>query len=718
MPARHTEKVEFPPDSDSDGLLAYWNILRRHKTALLAYSGLGALLGLLFSLPQTPVYRSRVSLEIQALNEDFLNRRSVEPTAPNYSADSYMQTQIRLLQSGSLVERAARKLKARGLVGDDVEPGRLIRLRRAIFPEQEDPLDQALEMAADSVSVRGSGMTRIVEVFCESTQPRIAADFANQLANEFIQSNLEVRSDLSQHTSNSLTGQLKDAKAKLEQSEALLLSKARDLGLDLAGEADNLAQGELQHLQTEVLKAQADRIYKQSRFELVKSSPGESLPDVLDDPALREYRSRLAELRRQMAELNASVTPEHPKVLRLVPQITTLQAGLKTERDNILRRIQNEYEAAARREALLKRMYLERSQSISQQGVRAIQYRIAKREVDTNRQLYDSMLQNVKEAEIAAVMQSRNARIVDAATPAHAPVKPNPPLSAALGAVLGSSIGLAITMVRVRSYNRFVTPGSLAGSLSVPQLGIIPSADVPAPWRRPRLLKSPVLDIATNGAAGSAKPQRWERTHADLAESFHFALTSILFSSRSKVLVVSSPGAREGKTLSSVNLALASTRIGRRVLLVDANIRKPQLHRVFNVAAAPGLCELLLSELPVHQHSLSGAARPTAFPSLFILPVGGVVGEVAALLFSRRMTELMVACRHEFDIVFIDTPPVLQSSEARLFARRADGTILVMRAGHTTRDAAKAALDRLTEDGSLVIGTIVNDWKALDNSAA
>jgi succinoglycan biosynthesis transport protein ExoP len=728
--ARSSYGLSTPPpyatyEPETDGLSTYWQNLKNHKLLICVSCALGLLLGYLFTIPQTPVYEARASLEFQNLNENFLNAREVDPVAVNYSADSYMQTQIKILQSDSLTDRTLAKLWKEMPAGtiDAGESrhfgsymGALGSLLPAPAPVSEN---SALVMAAKSLRVRGSGMTRIVEVYCETSDPKLAADFTNTLANEFIQQSLETRWELSQKTSEWLGRQLQDLRSKLEQSETRVYEKAQSSGLMIT-EKENLAEEKLKQLQSELFRAQTDRVLKQSKYELSSSSPLDSLPEVIDDTSLRDYQRKSAEMRRAVAELSSTLTSEHPKIQRLQLQIAEMRNTFERERENILRRIQTEFDSAKRRESLLEAAYLRQVKLVSEQAGQAVQYNLAKRELETNRQVYDAILQKTKEAGLASSLGNSNARVVDHAKIPERPTKPNVVLSCSTGGFLGTFLSMVVAVRREKLKQSFKAPGEAGGFLSTPELGVIPSASVdpsgPSRWRLSGRFGSGRIFEGTDGAMKKPELAGWQRKPSLMSESFHSAMTSILLSRRGdpdqKVFVVTSPGPEEGKTLTSINLAVACAKTKGRVLLIDADLRKPRLHQVFNLPHSPGLSDLLIDPAYMDQHPMDLFVRSTPVESLFVLTSGEISGRmmIHKLLHSPEMEKTMTRLRQHFDAIFIDTPPVLQISDARLIAQNADGVILILRAGKTLRTMARAAMQQLSEDGTPVLGTILNDW--------
>ncbi len=735
--ARHGARAAAPYEMDAGettgGLIEYWRILRRRKGTVILIGFIGLALGFLISLPQTPVYQARASLEVQDMNQDFLNMRQVTPESQSYTALTDIQTQIKILQSETLRARTMAKLKITDARDLKPQASRLAVWRRAFNLPEPEGLDarESLRNSADrSLKVRAAGQTRIIELLVDSTDPALAASFANTLANEYIDQNMEARWKMSQRTGDWLGRQIDDMRIKLERSEDALQAYARRAGLLFTGGSggdkdgkQNISEAKLSQIQQSLSSASADRVSKQSRYEMATTSPAETLPDVLNDSILRDYQSKLTDIRRQIAELSATYTPEYSKVKRFQAEAQTIEAALGIERAAILKRIKNDYDEAVRREKLLADDYARQSQVVTQEAERSIQYNILKREVDSNRQLYEAMLQHVKESGIAAALKASNVRVVDAAAPPKTPYKPNVPMNAGLGLLAGAFLGIAFVVMLERADRTFQAPGDAPFWMDLPELGVIPNEKAASRrlyyYGRPQALPE-ATEAATPAitTAGEKLPPRLElitlqRKPSMVAEAFRTVLTSVLFSgengSRPRVLVVTSSGPSEGKTTVCCNLAIAMAEIGRRVLLVDADLRKPRVHAVFGLDNDRGLVDVLKSR-SVDEGMLADLVRETCLPGLFALTSGAPTSAAANLLFATHMPELLSRFKKDFDLVLIDTPPMLQMPDARVLGRMADAVVLVNRAGHTTRDAALAAQQRLVEDESRILGTILNDW--------
>src|SRR5216684_6808201 len=476
-----------------NSLMDYWNILLRHRKVLLSFALVGLLGAFVISLAQTPIYRVRTSLEIQGTN--LLEIKGSNDYIGSYATlESYVETQVKLLQSEYLLEHVIDKLqlqKERPATGWRAFASRVQRIfefsQTSHLPERE----RLIREIERNLTVRTSGNSRLLEVLYESPDPKGAADFANTLVSEFIELSQEERWKSAEGTAEWLTNHLNIMKTQLEQSEAQLQDYARTSGLTFTSEKDNLAENKLKEIQDELSKAQADRIANQAKFEAAKSKPADSLPEVLEDPTMREYRQRLTDLQRQYAELTATLTPEHYKVQRVQAQIDELKFQMLNERRNVLKRIGNEYQAALRREALLSKAHTVQQKVVADQSEKAIHYDTLKRDVDSNRRLYETMLQKVKEASLASAMRDSNVLVVDRARPPLLPYRPDLPMNAAIGLFSGVLLGFGFVLLQERIDRRISAPGDAQVYLDLPELGVIPVDELALPRQFAGALQQP-----------------------------------------------------------------------------------------------------------------------------------------------------------------------------------------------------------------------------------
>ena len=434
--------------------MEYYRLLRRRRSILLLFAIVGALAGFATTLGVLPTYRARTSLDIQNLNADFMNMRAVAPTAggDNASSEAYVQTQIKLLQSDTLRARTVDRMKnnnyASSLTRDDL----LSIIRRALrLPGDQLLTNQALlNYTAKRVTVKPLGLTRLVEVTCDSWNAKFSADFCNTLTRQFAEQDREVRWNEAQRTSEWLSRQLADLRESLAQSEKKLEGATGDdaLVLNPGNGNESVADEKLRELQSELLKAQADRVAKQAQYEISTSGSPDSLPMVLDSDQLTSYGVKLEELRRQVAALVPPLTEANPKVQHLRAEIRELESSLAAQKSNVLERLRNEYDAAKHREALLSSAYGAQERRVTQEQGKEAQVSMLRHEVDSSQQLYQTLLQRVKEAGFASAMQASTIRVVDAAKPPEIPIAPRRGVSTVVGVLFGVLTGIGIAFQR------------------------------------------------------------------------------------------------------------------------------------------------------------------------------------------------------------------------------------------------------------------------------
>ena len=706
----------------AEGLFEYWRILCRRKGMVLLLAFVGGVTGIVVSLNQPQLYQARIALEVQDINQDFPNM-SVRSQTQSYYALADIQTQMRLLQSDGLSDRTSAKLK-KAWEGVPIANNPVAAWWQVVHPPVTPSLDVLLKDAAASVRAHAAGQTRVIEVTVDSVDPRLAADFANTLGDEFINQNIEVRWKMSEHTGDWLDSQMQNTRRRLEDSEAKLQDYARSVGLLFTGGADsktnNVSEDKLRQVQQELSAATADRVGKQSRYEIALASPPEGLPDVLNDGTLQGYRSKLTELQGESSDLTMLYTPDYPKLKRIQAQLQLVESHLGRQRALVLDKIKNEYDEAVKREKLLTAEYANQARTVTGENEKSIQYAILTRDVDSNRQLFDAMLQRIKEASVVAALRASNVRVLDRAKTPVSPYKPNM-LAANAGVALlaGLFLGVVVAVALERSDRSFRGPGQTTLWLNVPELGRIPdnkhnsAKPLYGLGRREgkdhRLREHEAKNTVDYISRKRPELVTLHRKASMMAEAFRIVLPHVICSALDRndrrTLVLTSANPAEGKTTVACNLAIALAESRQRVLLIDADLRRPHLHKVFGLEDAFGLSSVLQSGWT----SIKSVSQMIS-ENLYVLPSGPPIDDVCTVLFTERLRDLFAAVKQEFDIVLIDAPPVLPIPDARVLGRMADGVILVVRAGQTTREVAHAALRSLIDVRCRVLGTILNYW--------
>src|SRR5688572_2919786 len=539
--------------------LDYWNLITFHKRALVFTMTCGVALALLVSLVQTPVYVASTTLEIQGTE-----RQPFEAIAfLNRSDPSMLQTQVQLLRSRTLQDRVSAALATRSpkaALSSSTGLGRIRDWLRLNEPPGPSAWQSAVASARGSLTITLMRDTPIVQIATESTMAQAATDYVNTLAEVFIDHNREERWSLYQTTGVWLERAQEELKTKLEESEKQLVEYATGSGLVLSSNSQNIGEQTFLNLQTELTKAQADRIAKEAAYRTAVSRPGQSPAETLDGGIMGAYEIKIADLRRELAELTIALTEAHPKVQRLRVQVEELESAQARERNNIINRLRTAYDADVRREQELRAELETQSKVLSEQDVKLVRYKMLQREVETYRKIYETTLQAGKEAGVASALRPVNARLIDAARVSAVPSSPNLLRNLAIGTFGSLVFGVAMIMIRERADRSIRQPGALPQQFRLRELGVIPSASADETLslgsgrKRHFLLEavaSPTLE-APRDTTDSVELAMWHRKSSHIAESFRATVTSILLSRHDghdkRVILVTSPSPKEGKS--------------------------------------------------------------------------------------------------------------------------------------------------------------------------
>ncbi|HVW83466.1 MAG TPA: polysaccharide biosynthesis tyrosine autokinase [Bryobacteraceae bacterium] len=706
-------EAELPARADSV-TAPLWKLIRRYKFVIAASALVCGVTAFFLAASHPPSFVASAAIEIQDFNDNVLNTSDVVSVTRRAATDeSYLATEMEMLTTTSLLQRVSDKLSLESQIRGEQKQSRFDGIRQFLgIPQPKLTRRQrAIGMLRGGMEINApKGSSRIVRISYSSGDPQFAARVANTIANEFIEQNLEWRLQDTVKTSRWLGQQIEDLRARLQQSEDSLRRFGDSAGLMFTSEKDNVAEAKLKQLQDELSKAQADRIERQSHHEIVARADARAAAELLDSGPLRDYQIKLADARQKLAELEAIYTANHPKVLQARAEVTTIEASIESERRNVLRRSESEFLASRRREQLLTSAFNAQTQLVTNQEAQAARYMLLKNEVDANKQMYDAMLQKVKSLNIASALQARNIIVVDAAEPPATPSEPRPLLNACAGVITGLLMAGVFVFARERANESIHSPGLTQSMLQLPELGAIPSVRRQDGQTRrltsvvPGQIEGSGLELATLRHGDSA-----------IADSFRGVVASLLFNSVSsgqgRAFAVTSALPSEGKTTTLCNLAVVLSRINRRVLVIDADFRRPRLSTVFGVAGEHGLTDVLRGDKPVSEYSTAELVVTTAIPRLSVLPIGkDRSAQDMDLLHSPRLREVIERVRSEFDFVLADTPPVIPVPDARLIGPLVDGVLIVCRASVTSAESVRTATRRFQEDGSHVIGTILNDF--------
>jgi capsular exopolysaccharide synthesis family protein len=677
------------------------------------------------TLRQTPVYQSRAQLLIETDTPTVAKLDQIFDSS-GYENDAFYQTQYRILQSRSLAKLTIDRMKLWDAprLGNGPEPKATIdiiglpsmalrsvaRLAKGIVsspdpvpaqaPSAEDDAARSKETARQSaridqflaglaiVPVRNS---KLVEVRYSSTDPKFAADAANALSQAYMQQNMEYKFSTSKDAADWLGERLAEQRAALEQSEAALQSyKERNGTVSVTDSASNIVVQRLGDLNTALTKAKTERISKEALYNQLKSAEGtgtlDTFPSVVANDYIQKLRADLSDMQRQQATLAQRYGDRNPELIKLRTTIEGAEAKLKVELSKVVESVRNEYEAALMEERSLQASLDAQKTEALSLNRKGIEYGVLQREVESNKQIYESLMQRTKETGISSELRANNVRVMDAAEIPRSPVSPNiqRELSVWFGASFLLAIGLAFGLEFLD--NRIRTPENIRHDLGLPFLGMVPALTEKAMQGAPPLLHG---DVPVN-----------------FAEAIRSVRTSLLFSSAddgAKTLVVTSTAPGEGKTLVAANIAIALAQAGQRVILMDADMRRPRVHEVFSIDQDPGLSNLVVGRV-----DRSNAIRSSEVSGLSLLAAGHIPPNPSELLVSKKFQSLIAEMKSEYDWIILDSPPVMAVTDACLLAHDATGVLFVIGSEMIDRNAASAALDQLEASNAHFVGAVLN----------
>jgi succinoglycan biosynthesis transport protein ExoP len=689
-------------------LLHYWRILKKRRWTVLATASIIFALAVTATLRTTPLYQATSKVAIFPENPNALGFKGLEDSAPDYQYDVTLETQAAILRSDALAMKVieAARLDQNPKFATPSGPQAEDSLR--VSSMQPDPARAAALLGAfrGGLSVRLVPNSRLVEISYTHPDPRLATEIVNALVRTFTEENFKTKYEAVTQTSDWLSTELADLQMKVQTSEEKLVRYQKDHSILGVDEKQNIVTAKLDELNRELTAAQTDRIQKESNYKL--SVVGD--PAAFSKPTREGSSSMLDRLREKEAELDtqrAQVTTQfgtgYPKVAELSNQLKQVRAEIAAEETRMQQQIRDEYLAALQRENLLTTAFNQQKQEANQLNESAIEYTVLKRDAEANRQLYQNLLERLKEAGVSAGLRSSNIRVVDVARTPTSPIKPNVPRNIELGFLLGLACGVGLAFVLESLDTSIRTLEEISAISTLPALGTIPLQFSSNGSLRKRLKATSIE------SAKSESPTliTYARPKSEAAEAFRSLRTSILLSSYGappKVILVTSALPQEGKTTISANSALVLAQRGSRVLLIDADLRRPGIDRLFGFRSRGGLSTLISGG-----DKYEDVIIPfTDVPNLWILPAGPIPPQPAELLGSTVMKDHIARWRTEFDHVIIDTPPCLSVTDAVILSPEADRVILVARAGKTTKLALRRACDLLLQVNARVMGIVLN----------
>lgn len=729
----------------------YWRVLVKHRGIVV-----GILLACVLStavvvLMTAPLYTATSTIQIERQAPKFAPVQGVEQVETlSFDKYDYYQTQFEVLGSHSV---ASRVIKALSLDSDRRFIGArspnifsmAIGWAKNLFARERresravDGVDPRLiERYLAMLSIDPVRNSRLVKVGFTSPDSDLSAQVADRHVEEFVNSSLDQRLKMTLKAKGFLEVELAKARDRVVAAEVALNKFRKDKGIiSLDGEKSDIVSERLDDLNKRFTEAQADRIRLEGQYELIKSRDFEALPDVASSQLIVQLKQEVAKIEVERAELAKKYKPGYPKMGETIAREAEAKQRLGGEIRKIVGSIESGYLAARTRETEIgKQLEAQRQAALTQKDMGA-DYDTLKRDVDTARLLYANLLQRLKDVDVAEQIKVSNVSVVDSAVVPMAPSRPKKRLDLVLATVIGLLGGVGMAFFLEYLDNTVKTPEDVSRRLGLPTLGVVPFFDTPGlaygnysyGRRRGRPAHEPGAVASVSGGATNGESTDLvvgNHPMSVVSEAYRTIRTAILLSSADnppRVVIFTSASVGEGKTVTAINEAVTLARAGGRVLMIDADLRKPRLHRIFGVSNGHGLSTYLTGQSPldlvIHEVGLNG--RGGEAPSdggdrsavdggrLFVIPAGPLPPNPAELLGSKRMRETLGTMRADFDYVVIDTPPVLPVTDAVLLATMSDGVVLVVRGQKTPFDVAQKSHERLAYARVKILGVVLND---------
>jgi polysaccharide biosynthesis transport protein len=706
---------DLPPQDSAVG--EYLRVLVKRKWIVI-----GCLLTIftvvaIATLRQVPIYEANGSIAVKKPDSS-LNFKDANAISFDYYDPTEMETEVKILQSDLLALQVIKELnldRQPEFGGKSPVSALPSSLDLAPDPLEADPsrTSSLLSSFKGRLTISLLPNSRIMSVRFRDADPQTAQNVVNKLMGDYQENNYKTRFNNTMQVSDWLGQQLVDLQMKVETSQEKLVRYQKEheiLGID---EKQNITTAKLDELNKALTLAESERMDKEAFYNLMKSGDpdaiassaggieGEGAGGQSASQLLETLRSKQADLRIQVADLNTQFGPSYPKLVQLNNQLAEIDVQLQTEMKKIASKVKGQYTTALGREELLGQALEKQKQAANKLNESAIEYSLLKRDLETNRQLYEGLLEKLKEAGISEGLKSNNFQIVNSARVPTYPVEPNVPRNLGFAFVLGLTSGVGLAFLLEGLDNTVRTTEQAQAISGLPPLGMIPLGSKTA---REGSASKRLMLASSNEAVElitHVRPQ------SQMAESYRALRTSLLLShlgAPPKVIMVTSALPQEGKSTTSINCAVVLAQKGVRVLLIDCDLRRPSIHKTLGMGPRSGLSNVLTGSITLKQ---AITVAPT-LPNLDVLPAGTPPPNPAELLASTNMRDVLAELRDKYDHIVLDTPPTLSVTDAVVLSPRADAIVLVIRSGSTTKQALRRSRDILMQVNARVSGVLLN----------
>ncbi|TFG57457.1 MAG: polysaccharide biosynthesis tyrosine autokinase [Candidatus Aminicenantes bacterium] len=699
-------------DKKEIDVLEYVRIVLKRKWVLATFAAVLVALAAVLSFTTTPLYRATATLLIDEPGASLLNIQDVLNAGAFYRSDymgTYFNTQLRLLASRSLAERVAKKIN----LGARPE-------FRGARAEEPTPASSSYAFSIlGGLSIAPIEETRLVYVSYVSPHAALAADVVNALVEEFVSFSVETRYEATKQTSEFLSEQVALLREDLKRKEEDLQKYGQEKNLlYLSGDESSIVN-KFSEVNTALTTAQIERYAKESVYRELKNISVDALPESVSNPTIQALKTTYSQVKSDYEEKGQIYRPDYPEMVQLKARLDATKNTLQGEIRKAVDSAEAEYRAALKKETSLQGLLDEQRGDVTRMNKNAIFYHTLRTEVENMRTLLSTLVAKQNEIQVSSQLgglRTSNIKVVDRALVPGGPFSPNVRRNLLTALLLGLFGGLGLIFVVEYLDNTVKGPEDVEKLVGLPSLGIIPFLTADGQKKR----SDPYGSYRSYGAESDKPGEKIPEVREielinhlypkfSISEDYRTVRTSILFShadSAPKTISFTSTLPQEGKTATISNLAVSFAQLEGKVLLIDADLRKPRLHKVFNLRNINGLSSYLAGK-----NSFEEVVQMTSIDNVWTIPSGPHPPNPAELLNSKRMKELLAMAKDRFNIVLLDTPPVLAVIDPVIISSLVDSTVFVVRAGKTTRRPLVRAIEEIRKSKADIIGVVFNEVK-------
>ncbi len=699
----------------------YLRVILKQRWIIIAFFSIVVIFVAIYVLIATPIYKASARLVIEKENPNVVSIQEV--MAVNASGTDYYQTQYKIIESRVVAREVIKRLNLdqseefcpspkdnfisnlKNTISD-IKNSIISILKTDKTSKEKETEEYGRDSGLVSAFISRIGVSpirnsRLVDISFEAKDPVLAFKIANTLASAYIDHNLEIKLVAAQGAMKWLNNRSYDERIKVEKAERALLQYKEENRIitDFSSDVEHVSAQKLAQLNTQVVEAQSRRVEAETRFKQAAALIGhsdmlDSVPEVLNNELIRQIKSMEVNLYQRMSEFSKKYGKNHPQMVAIDSELKTLQKRKSQEVNRVINSLKNEYKVALAGEESLKDALSEQKQELLDLNEKAIQYGVLRREVESAQNIYEMLIKRFKETSLSENMKAGNIRIIDKAEVPKTPVKPQKRLSIILAMIVGLFGGTGLAFFLEYLDNTIKTPDDLKQYLNIPDLGPVP-----------------LFAAENKGSPGKGKDRTPDlialnSPKSTASESYRGIRTNILFSTAEsvpQVILVSSAGPKEGKTITVANVAITMAQAGSKIIILDCDMRRPEIHNFFGATRDRGMSNIL-----VGLDNIGEIIQNTKIPNLDVITSGPIPPNPSEMLGSKRMESLLVALRKKYDHIIIDSPPVTAVTDAVVLSKSADGVIIVIRTGYMARQIVKNGIGQLNNVGAHIIGAVLN----------